>query len=89
MGLRVRAPRHGFSQLATSFFACPRLGILRAPLLRLVSSIRKPGEPDFSNATAQPLVRRGALRRGDFLLRTSPLRFDKQRLGVFVCLGAR
>ena len=33
----MRAPHLGFSQLATSFFACPRLGILRAPLLRLVS----------------------------------------------------
>ena len=33
----VRAPPHGFSQLATSFLACPRLGILRAPLLRLAS----------------------------------------------------
>jgi len=29
----------GFSQLATSFIACPRQGILRAPLLRLASSI--------------------------------------------------
>jgi hypothetical protein len=37
MDHRVRAPPHGFSQLATSFFACPRLGILRAPLLRLTS----------------------------------------------------
>src|SRR5262245_16310693 len=31
----LRAAPHGFSQLATSFLACPRLGILRAPLLRL------------------------------------------------------
>jgi hypothetical protein len=31
----LRAAPHDFSQLATSFFACPRLGILRAPLLRL------------------------------------------------------
>jgi hypothetical protein len=30
-----RAAPHDFSQLATSFLACPRLGILRAPLLRL------------------------------------------------------
>ena len=33
----MRAPPHGFSQLATSFFACPRLGIPRAPLPRLTS----------------------------------------------------
>ena len=38
----VRAPPHGFSQLATSFLACPRLGILRAPLLRLASVQGKP-----------------------------------------------
>ena len=30
-----RATPHGFSQLATSFLAYPRLGIPRAPLLRL------------------------------------------------------
>jgi hypothetical protein len=36
---RVLAPPHGFSQLATSFLACPRLGILRAPLPRLASKI--------------------------------------------------
>jgi hypothetical protein len=35
---RKRAPPHGFSQLATSFIACPRLGIPRVPLLRLASS---------------------------------------------------
>ena len=34
----MRAPPHGLSQLATSFFACPRLGIPRAPLLRLARS---------------------------------------------------
>jgi hypothetical protein len=38
MGHRMRAPRHGLSQLAASFLACPRLGIPRAPLLRLTSS---------------------------------------------------
>ncbi len=31
----MRAPPHGLSQLATSFIACPSLGIPRAPLLRL------------------------------------------------------
>jgi hypothetical protein len=35
MAHSLRAAPHGFSQLATSFLACPRLGILRAPLLRL------------------------------------------------------
>jgi hypothetical protein len=34
----MRAPPHGFSQLATSFIACPRQGIPRVPLLRLTSS---------------------------------------------------
>ncbi|MCW2573688.1 MAG: hypothetical protein JWO88_3746 [Frankiales bacterium] len=32
----MRAPPHGLSQLATSFIACPSLGIPRAPLLRLI-----------------------------------------------------
>src|SRR5688572_2314597 len=32
---RLRAAPPDLSQLATSFFACPRLGILRAPLPRL------------------------------------------------------
>lgn len=32
-----RAAPHGLSQLATSFLACLRLGIPRAPLLRLAS----------------------------------------------------
>jgi hypothetical protein len=32
----MRAPPHSLSQLATSFFACPSLGIPRAPLLRLI-----------------------------------------------------
>src|SRR5215212_3603613 len=32
-----RAASHGFSQLATSFLACLRLGIPRVPLLRLAS----------------------------------------------------
>ena len=35
---RLLAPTHGLSQLATSFIACPRLGIPRAPLQRLVRS---------------------------------------------------
>ena len=34
----MRAPPPGLSQLATSFLACPRLGIPRAPLPRLASS---------------------------------------------------
>jgi hypothetical protein len=33
----MRAPNHGFSQLAASFIACPHLGIPRVPLLRLTS----------------------------------------------------
>src|SRR5690606_26441986 len=41
----MRAPPHGLSQLATSFFACPRLGIPRAPLLRLTSSVQCPDPP--------------------------------------------
>jgi len=36
--LRMRAPPHGLSQLATSFIACPRLGIPRVLLPRLASS---------------------------------------------------
>ncbi len=32
----MRAPPHSLSQLATSFIACPSLGIPRAPLLRLI-----------------------------------------------------
>ena len=39
MDHRMRAPPHGFSQLAASFLACPRLGIPRVPLLRLTSSL--------------------------------------------------
>ena len=38
MDHRMRAPNHGFSQLAASFLACPHLGIPRVPLLRLTSS---------------------------------------------------
>ena len=41
----MRAPPHGFSQLATSFLACPRLGIPRAPLLRLTGSFFSLPEP--------------------------------------------
>ena len=36
-----RAAPHGFSQLATSFLAYPRLGIPRAPLLRLAGVQKK------------------------------------------------
>jgi hypothetical protein len=35
----LRAAPHGLSQLATSFLACPRLGIPRVPLPRLTSSL--------------------------------------------------
>jgi hypothetical protein len=74
----VRAPPHGFSQLATSFFACPRLGILRAPLLRLVSVQRM-----FPRkATLYHL-------RTLNLIRTSPNVFDQKKLGVPPDLGAR
>jgi hypothetical protein len=38
----LRAAPHGFSQLATSFLACPRLGIPRVPLPRLTSSPLSP-----------------------------------------------
>jgi hypothetical protein len=42
-----RAAPHGFSQLATSFLACPRLGIPRVPLPRLTSP---PATPNPSRA---------------------------------------
>ena len=38
VGLRVFAPRHGFSQLVTSFVASESLGIPHAPLFRSVIS---------------------------------------------------
>src|SRR5919106_2120982 len=62
---RMRAPPHGFSQLATSFLACPRLGIPRAPLPRLASSISTRTSPPrappnsarlFPNPTCQIAV---------------------------------
>src|SRR5690606_2951899 len=48
---RMRAPPPGLSQLATSFIACPRLGIPRAPLPRLASSNLLPLAPPQSLTT--------------------------------------
>ena len=63
-----RAAPPGFSQLATSFLACPRLGILRAPLLRLTRSnpsagagTRATGAPQ--DATAPPAFPRRSIDR--------------------------
>jgi hypothetical protein len=53
---RSRAPPHGLSQLATSFIACPRLGILRAPLLRLASSSSRPDRPTSNTPNALALL---------------------------------
>ena len=52
------APPHGFSQLAASFFACPRPGIPRVPLLRLTSSLpsREHRETESGRATSLPHV---------------------------------
>jgi hypothetical protein len=50
----LRAAPHGFSQLATSFLACPRLGILRAPLLRL-TRVHYP--PLQSTSSTSPILR--------------------------------
>jgi hypothetical protein len=46
----MRAPPLGLSQLATSFIACPRLGIPRAPLPRLASIPLAPPGPNTPNA---------------------------------------
>src|SRR3569833_2255093 len=48
-----RAAPHGFSQLATSFLACSRLGIPRVPLLRL-ASVPKIILSNDLNFTAKP-----------------------------------
>ena len=56
---RMRAPPHGFSQLAASFLAYPRLGIPRAPLLRLTSSkcsLRSREQPEFDKKAREPLA---------------------------------
>ena len=54
---RMRAPRHGFSQLAASFLAYPRPGIPRAPLLRLTSSncsLRSPRRYETERRNVSP-----------------------------------
>ena len=86
MGQRVRAPHHGFSQLATSFLACPRLGILRAPLLRLVSVQRTCPKADPSNAP--PNLIAAVCITQQFLTHTHfTFTFDQLRLGVFADLA--
>jgi hypothetical protein len=72
MDQRVRAPPHGFSQLATSFFACPRLGILRAPLLRLTSVHWKHSEEHFHLMHCPTSSTLRALLAANFFLRASP-----------------
>src|SRR5512143_1530739 len=54
MDQRQRAAPHGFSQLATSCFACSRLGIPRAPLLRLASVPKSLPKGRTLNNTASP-----------------------------------
>src|SRR5688572_17279694 len=49
------APPHGFSQLAASFFACPRPGIPRVPLLRLTSSLRSRDHRETESGRAASL----------------------------------
>ena len=51
----MRAPPHGFSQLAASFLACPHLGIPRVPLLRLTSSLfpQEPATPRYTPKCAR------------------------------------
>ena len=59
---RSRAPPHGLSQLATSFIACPRLGIPRVPLPRLVrSSSSTRADPPRNTPIALVLLSRPTL----------------------------
>jgi hypothetical protein len=59
-GHRMRAPDRSFSQLATSFFACPRQGIPRAPLLRLARSLQPGPAAPYRDRAPEPTSGRTA-----------------------------
>jgi hypothetical protein len=82
MDQSLLAAPHGFSQLATSFLAYPRLGIPRAPLLRLASFQRKaPKSPPSNNRLTslrthmRERVSVGACERGSFFAESHLLTF--------------
>ena len=83
----MRAPPHGFSQLATSFFACPRLGIPRAPLPRLTSFPDPTGtarKPYRRNRESWPTSNDTHLRRSRFPSAHFPTRIVKKLVARYV-----